>query len=240
MPHIPNLFREAPVAPLGVGSNSQVVDITDTTDLKTHIENLTKDLNDQCTPFSRDTLVVEVSGPDCPNLTFIDLPGFVSGENKMLIENMIDKYLEQERTTILTVDACENKTHHGTAYIADHPNKKIKDSLQRTICVRTKPDLMNQETEKRLVKEFEQNSASSNHIVNCSTEIRDDPNLYATEVRWFKKHRTFRNMHPGNYGIENLNGKLEVLIATRLKKLSRTSEKKSALDMKKARPTIIS
>ena len=42
----------------------------------------TMDLNSDAKAFSDDVLLVEVSGPEQPHLTLIDLPGLIHADNK--------------------------------------------------------------------------------------------------------------------------------------------------------------
>jgi interferon-induced GTP-binding protein Mx1 len=59
---------------------------------------------------STDSVIAEISSPDVPDLTLIDLPGIVrtttAGQRKDIIHSvdaLIDKYLNQPRTIVLAV-----------------------------------------------------------------------------------------------------------------------------------------
>lgn len=60
--------------------------------------------------FSDVSIVIECEGPNCPDLTIIDLPGIVrtttAGQDQTVIETvnaLLEKYLRKERTVILAV-----------------------------------------------------------------------------------------------------------------------------------------
>ncbi|KAL1836384.1 hypothetical protein VTJ49DRAFT_5222 [Mycothermus thermophilus] len=67
-------------------------------------------LNGASRVFSTDILRVEISGPDQPNLTIVDLPGlFVAGnkhqteQDAIMVEQLVLSYMESPRTIILAV-----------------------------------------------------------------------------------------------------------------------------------------
>ena len=60
--------------------------------------------------FSRDVLNIEISGPDRPQLTLVDLPGLIHSENKSqskedveIIKAMVEDYIKEKRTIVLAV-----------------------------------------------------------------------------------------------------------------------------------------
>ena len=94
--------------------------------------------------FSKDRLRVEISGPDRPHLTIVDLPGLIHSETKYqsaedvdLIRSMVQDYMDKPRTIILAVVSAKN----------DYPNQIVLKLARRadprglrTIGVITKPD----------------------------------------------------------------------------------------------------
>ncbi len=65
--------------------------------------------------FSRDLLRVEVSGPDRPHLTIVDLPGLIHSETKQqsasdveLVQNLVQSYIAESRSIILAVVSAKN------------------------------------------------------------------------------------------------------------------------------------
>ena len=65
--------------------------------------------------FSKDLLRVEVSGPDRPHLTIVDLPDLIHSETKQqstsdveLVQNVIQSYIKAPRSIILAVVSAKN------------------------------------------------------------------------------------------------------------------------------------
>ncbi|KAL2816575.1 P-loop containing nucleoside triphosphate hydrolase protein [Aspergillus cavernicola] len=96
--------------------------------------------------FSDDTLRIEVSGPDRPHLTIVDLPGLIHSETKHqsaadvdLVRDIVKTYMEEPRSIILAVVSAKN----------DVPNqivlklaREADPSGARTLGVITKPDTL--------------------------------------------------------------------------------------------------
>ncbi|CAM9383395.1 unnamed protein product, partial [Discosporangium mesarthrocarpum] len=64
----------------------------------------------QANGFSTDSIAIEISSPECPDLTLIDLPGIVrtavKGQSQgviMEVNGLIESYLSSERTIILAI-----------------------------------------------------------------------------------------------------------------------------------------
>ena len=88
---------------------------------------------------------ITLEAPDVPNLTLIDLPGIVhattTGQSESMlgqVSELVDSYLQQERTLILAV--LESHRDVATQDILTRARKVDPDGL-RTIGVLTKPDL---------------------------------------------------------------------------------------------------
>ncbi|KAI9792213.1 MAG: hypothetical protein M1816_002754 [Peltula sp. TS41687] len=65
--------------------------------------------------FSKDILRVEVSGPDRPHLTIVDLPGLIHSETKQqsasdveLVQDLVQSYMAESRCIILAVFSAKN------------------------------------------------------------------------------------------------------------------------------------
>ncbi|CAM9580824.1 unnamed protein product, partial [Choristocarpus tenellus] len=79
-------------------------------DLTKLLERLTDGLTKSVSNFSTDIISVRLSSPEVPDLTVVDLPGIIrtstAGQDPRVISqvnNMIESFLEQERTIILCV-----------------------------------------------------------------------------------------------------------------------------------------
>ncbi|KAF9882884.1 hypothetical protein FE257_004921 [Aspergillus nanangensis] len=96
--------------------------------------------------FSNDLLRVEVSGPDHPHLTIVDLPGLIHSETKQqsatdvqLVQDVVQSYMKEPRSIILAVVSAKN----------DFANQIVLKlargadlSGKRTLGVITKPDTL--------------------------------------------------------------------------------------------------
>jgi GTP-binding protein EngB required for normal cell division len=96
--------------------------------------------------FSKDLLRVEVSGPDRPHLTMVDLPGLIYSETKQqsasnveLVQDVVQAYMKEPRSVILAVVSAKN----------DYANQIVLKLARaadrkgvRTLGVITKPDTL--------------------------------------------------------------------------------------------------
>lgn len=94
--------------------------------------------------FSTDVLRIELTSPDQPNLTIVDLPGLFgasdknqSDEDLSLVQDLVTSYMRQRRSIILAVVAADNA-------FANQPvtrfAREIDPSGTRTLGLITKPD----------------------------------------------------------------------------------------------------
>lgn len=103
-------------------------------------------LGSLATAFSSDVLRLEVTGPDMPQLTIVDLPGLIHSENRLqsaqdveLVAKLVQRYMEQERSIILAVISAKN----------DYANQVVLKKARaidplgvRTLGIVTKPDTL--------------------------------------------------------------------------------------------------
>ncbi|PNP58270.1 hypothetical protein THARTR1_01785 [Trichoderma harzianum] len=97
------------------------------------------------TGFSKHVLRVEISGPDIPSLTLVDLPGiFHSGSSsqpqewKPVVDEMVESYMKQKNSIILMVVSADlSLSKHAILDMA----LKHDTARERTIGVITKVDL---------------------------------------------------------------------------------------------------
>ncbi|KAL7918493.1 P-loop containing nucleoside triphosphate hydrolase protein [Trichoderma austrokoningii] len=96
--------------------------------------------------FSNDLLRIEISGPDRPHLTIVDLPGLIHSETKnqsasdvALITSIVKSYMAKQRSIILAVISAKND------YANQIVLKLARDTDprgMRTLGVITKPDTL--------------------------------------------------------------------------------------------------
>ncbi|KAM5476771.1 hypothetical protein MauCBS54593_000041 [Microsporum audouinii] len=96
--------------------------------------------------FSKDILRIEISGPDRPHLTIVDLPGLIHSETKQqsasdvdLVQDVVQAYMREPRSIILAVISAKND-------IANQIVLKLARGAdrfgRRTLGVITKPDTL--------------------------------------------------------------------------------------------------
>lgn len=114
------------------------------------------DTSGQKRTFSNDVLRLEITGPDQEHLSVIDVPGIFKNttpglttkSDLGLVKNMVLGYMENPRSDMLTVipanvDVATQKILELAADVDPEGN--------RTFGVLTKPDLVNQEAEPRVI-----------------------------------------------------------------------------------------
>ena len=96
--------------------------------------------------FSKDLLRVEVSGPDRPHLTIVDLPGLIHSETKQqsasdveLVQDVVQSYMKEPRSIILAVVSAKNDYANQIVLKLARAADKMGN---RTMGVITKPDTL--------------------------------------------------------------------------------------------------
>jgi GTP-binding protein EngB required for normal cell division len=96
--------------------------------------------------FSKDLLRIEISGPDRPHLTIVDLPGLIHSETKQqsatdveLVQDVVKAYMKEPRSIILAVVSAKNDYANQIVLKLARAADK---SGNRTLGVITKPDTL--------------------------------------------------------------------------------------------------
>ncbi|CAG8112632.1 unnamed protein product [Penicillium nalgiovense] len=96
--------------------------------------------------FSNDLLRVEVSGPDRPHLTIVDLPGLIHSETRQqsaadvqLVQDVVQSYMREPRSVILAVVSAKNDFANQ---IVLRLARDADPSGIRTLGVISKPDVL--------------------------------------------------------------------------------------------------
>lgn len=185
--------------------------------------------NDQKNGFSSDFIAIEISSPDCPDLTLIDLPGIVrtavTGQSQGVItevNGLIESYLSSERTIILAIVPANQDV--ATVDILERA-KKVDPSGQRTIGVLTKPDLINPGGEAEVL-EVLSNNRKPLKLGYVMVKNRNQLELKAgvslkeahdAEMTFFQKHPVFGKVDKSCLGVESLTKRLVSLLTVRIK-----------------------
>ncbi|KAF5982502.1 hypothetical protein FBULB1_4261 [Fusarium bulbicola] len=119
--------------------------------------------------FYEDTLRVELSGPEQPHLTMVDLPGLFRGGNKnqsdadiSIVHDMVERYMARERSIILTVVSA--KYDYVLQEVTRMAKKADPEGL-RTMGLITKPDTL------------DVGSQSEHYFVHLAKNIEEELNL---------------------------------------------------------------
>ncbi|KAF5536716.1 Mx2 (GTPase) [Fusarium phyllophilum] len=146
--------------------------------------------------FYEDTLRVELTGPEQPHLTMVDLPGLFRGGNKnqsdadiSIVHDMVETYMARERSIILTVVSA--KYDYVLQEVTRMAQKADPEGL-RTMGIITKPDTLDAGSESedyfvRLAQNIEEKLNLGWHVLrNRSYDERD-----FTLVQRNKKEKEF-------------------------------------------------
>lgn len=183
---------------------------------------------DEATFEHEHSIVIELSAPDVPDLTVIDLPGIVrthiqgqSSEVIAQVNHLLDDYLRQERTIILCV--IPSNVDIATVDILDRAEKADPEGA-RTIGVLTKPDTIGEGSEREVLNVLQgiRKPLKLGYLmVKNRSQKQIDEGLTLAEARglektYFKSHEHFGIVHTSYFGIENLMSRLTSVLVSRI------------------------
>ncbi|KAK4159942.1 P-loop containing nucleoside triphosphate hydrolase protein [Cladorrhinum sp. PSN259] len=127
------------------GFTQELVDLNDLSDLIEKAKGA-MGISPHGKAFAKDILRVEVTGPDRPHLTMVDLPGLIHSETKnqsasdvQLIQDAVQGYMKQSRCIILAVVSAKNDFANQ---IVLKLARTADQAGNRTLGVITKPDTL--------------------------------------------------------------------------------------------------
>ncbi|KAH8656617.1 P-loop containing nucleoside triphosphate hydrolase protein [Tricladium varicosporioides] len=208
---------------LSLGDFREKLDSFD--ELPTLIENAKEALaiSTQGRAFSKDLLRVEVSGPDRPHLTIVDLPGLIHSETKQqsasdveLVQEVVKAYMKEPRSIILAVVSAKNDyANQIVLKLARTADKKSN----RTLGVITKPDTLiaNSESEAMyisLARNQEVEFRLGWHVLKNMDSETGEWSLADRDAkeREFFSQRTWEDLPRSLLGIENLRSRLSKVL----------------------------
>ncbi|KAL3456109.1 P-loop containing nucleoside triphosphate hydrolase protein [Aspergillus heterothallicus] len=192
--------------------------------------------------FSNDLLRIEVSGPDRPHLTIVDLPGLIHSETKhqsamdvQLVQDVVQSYMKEPRSIILAVVSAKNDFANQ---IVLKLARDADPSGKRTLGIITKPDTLaaGSESETMFV------SLAKNQDVEFRLGWHVLKNMDMDKGQWTLKQRDseereffsrgiWKDLPSSLVGIDTLRTRLSKVllsqIATELPSLIREIEEKS-------------
>ena len=181
--------------------------------------------------FSEDVLRLEISGPDMPQLTLVDLPGFYHNQTETqdaagvaIVNRLAEKYMKQENSIILAIVSAGSEL---AAQKVLHEAAKHDRARERTLGIITKPDKVeenshNEKTYLQLAQneEVSQKLALGWHVLRNRAHkesLATDAERNETEKLFFRSSIwsaiSFRNR-----GIETLREKLSQVLLDHIKR----------------------
>ena len=156
-------------------------------------------------------IVVKIWGPECSDVTLVDLPGIVratgTGESVELvgdIQALNKDYLSNNRVVILAVVPA-NVDFHNSQIIVDE--KLVDPDTERTIPVITKPDLIDEGAEASVMQLLRGNKVEFGLGI-AMTKCRRQKGWGSAEKAYFTNTEPWRNKDPSLFGEVELRKKL--------------------------------
>ncbi|XP_072556636.1 interferon-induced GTP-binding protein Mx2-like isoform X2 [Paramormyrops kingsleyae] len=180
---------------------------------------------------SQELISLEISSPDVPDLTLIDLPGIarvaVKGQPDDIgeqIKNLIKTFITKQETINLVVVPCNVDIATTEAL---KMAQEVDPHGERTLGILTKPDLVDKGTEETVVQIIHNNViplAKGYMIVKCrgQKDIIDNVSLteaFDKEKAFFEGHSHFGILYEEGYAsIQNLAKKLTLELVQHIEK----------------------
>lgn len=179
--------------------------------------------------FSDDVLKVEISGPEKPELTLVDLPGLyysTSGDQNAkgmeIVENLTAKYMKSPRSIILAVISARGDYHIQKVL---NMAQRFDPKYERVLGIVTQPDIPEagseeQETYIQFIKNQKIKLRLGWHVLrNRSFETRDisDDERDAREKAFFEQGR-WASLSREQVGIEPLRHRLSNILLSHVRR----------------------
>lgn len=205
-------------------------ELTHLDDVPCAITKLTQKLIDEGQYISDDQIVIEMSGPEMPNLTLTDLPGLVrtvgDHEDRSIISRvrqMINRYMQQERTVIIAVVPAKVDIHNTEILQAA---QEADPNGTRTIAVVTKVDLVDTGAE-LAVHELLMNRKKKMHLGYHAVKCRSQRDLskglsiqkgLAVEKEFFGEHEYWHRLPTHLWGVQRLSERLMSILQDNIRR----------------------
>jgi len=196
------------------------ITIEATEDIEKHVREATDGLTKgDLLAFSSEEIQLTIQGPDCPDLTLVDLPGIVRKPKDdqdasvvTQIRSLIRKHIEKEESIIAAVIPCGDLETSEALSLA----KDFDPESNRTIGILTKPDLMDKGTHVKDILLGKEHSLKHGYIV-VKNRGNQERNLSMDEarkeeIRFFKEHPVYGELSKNHYGVGSLVEKLQPLL----------------------------
>ncbi|ETO60171.1 hypothetical protein F444_21594 [Phytophthora nicotianae P1976] len=199
-------------------------------DVPDAITKLTQKLVDEGQNISDDQIVIEMCGPELPNLTLTDLPGLVrtvgDREDQSIIprvRQMVDRYMKQERTVLIAVVPA-NVDMHNTEIL--QAAQEADPNGTRTIAVVTKMDLVDTGAElavHELLLNKKKKMRLGYHAVKCRNqrELSKGTSIekgLANEIAFFGQHEYWNRLPTHLWGVPKLAERLVAILQDNIRR----------------------
>ncbi|KAL3665736.1 hypothetical protein V7S43_009169 [Phytophthora oleae] len=199
-------------------------------DVPDAITKLTNKLIAEGQYISDDQIVIEMCGPELPNLTLTDLPGLVrtvgDHEDQNIIprvRQMVDRYMQQERTVIIAVVPA-NVDMHNTEIL--QAAQQADSDGTRTIAVVTKVDLVDAGAELAVHELLLNRKKKMNlgyHAVKCRSqrELTKGTSIekgLTNETAFFSQHEYWRRLPSHLWGVPRLTERLVSILQDNIRR----------------------
>ena len=165
------------------------------------------------TTVTEEPVMIEVEGPDCENLTLVDLPGIIhdNAQTKTAVVNMIKKYIEPDQTLILVVtEASKDDEMHTALTLA----RDFDPEGERTLRVLNKFDVFDSDESRKRAQDLvykTQKDTLGCHAVVCRPEGKEYKAKKEEEHKW-------DSAPSDRFGIQALQKRLPVLLSELIRK----------------------
>lgn len=179
-------------------------------------------LDSSAKAFSDDVLRIDISGPEQPNLTLVDLPGLIDADKKQqsamdvqVVFSLVRSYMENPRSIIIMVVSSERSNANRLALKLA---RDVDPNGLRTLGIVTKPDILDVRSESELIRNkgaifplgwhFLKNRDYDNR--ECSVDERDE------SERDFFSHGVWASLPARILGIGALRPRLSIILKDRV------------------------
>lgn len=174
--------------------------------------------------FSNDLLRIEISGPDRPHLTIVDLPGLIHSETKnqsasdvSLITSIVKSYMAKQRSIILAVISAKND--YANQIVLKLARNTDPGGL-RTLGVITKPDTLvpgssSERSYISLASNMDVEFRLGWHILrnrDTDADSWSQAQRDAQEAEFFANSTWSSSLAPSSLGIKSLRSRLSKLL----------------------------
>ena len=203
----------------------------DTNDLSRIIKNATNHLLQNSSTFSEDVLRIEISSPDVPHLTLVDLPGFYHSldvnqpaDGREIVDRLVGTYMAKRNSIILAIVSARSQVVMQKVLLEV---KKHDKNQERTLGIITKPDLLitgsrDEDTFMKLARNQEPQLqlAFGWHILRNRSEAEASlqPSERDRKEREFFESGIWSAIPSNNRGVDTLRKKLANILLDHIRK----------------------